>query len=103
MRTVFLVVREPGMAWLRGKSLREQPEWDAHARFMDELFGAGRLLFGGPLPDVPGKVVLVIAADSRERVYEWLAEDPWARADVLGVASVATWEWTLDNHSRAAA
>jgi uncharacterized protein YciI len=103
MRTVFLVVREPGPRWLHAKPLRDQPGWEAHARFMDELFVEGRLLFGGPLPDVPGKVVLVLAAPSRESVFELLDADPWARDDVLRTTSVAAWEWSLDGAARAAA
>jgi uncharacterized protein YciI len=95
MRNVFLVTREPGKRWQTGRALRDQPDWDEHATFMSRLFEEGVLLFGGPLGEDPGRVVLVAAAASREEVLERLAPDPWLRYDVLNVASVKTWTWYL--------
>jgi len=94
-KTVFLVIREPGMAWQRNREFKQQPDWAAHTAFMDSLFATGRVLFGGPLTQVPGKVVLVITAPNRESVYECLKNDPWVRHDRLRIASVHEWEWYL--------
>jgi uncharacterized protein YciI len=94
-RTVFLVVREPGMAWVRGKPLRDQPGWAGHQAFMDTLFASGRVLFGGPLTAIPNRIVLVASGKDRETVTGMLQDDPWCRDDVLRVASVHAWEWHL--------
>ena len=95
-RTVFLVVREPGMAWVRGKPLREQAGWVAHNAFMDQLVASGRVLFGGPLTAIPNRIVLVASGKDREAVMDLLRDDPWCRDDVLRVASVHAWEWHLE-------
>jgi uncharacterized protein YciI len=95
METVFLVVREPGSRWRAGKPLREQPDFALHAAFRDGLFRAGYLLFGGPLAEAPGKIVLVIAAASRDAARAIIEQDPWAASDVLKIASVNAWDWQL--------
>jgi uncharacterized protein YciI len=95
-RTVFLVVREPGLAWVRTKPLREQPRFDEHSAFMKRLFASGRVLFGGPLTAIPHRIVLVAAAKDRDAVLELFRDDPWVQADVLRVASVHAWEWHLE-------
>jgi uncharacterized protein YciI len=95
LRTVFLVVREPGMAWVRNRGFRDQPGWAEHSAFMDRLIASGQVLFGGPLTAVPHRVVLVVAAESPEAAFELLNQDPWTRDDVLRVASAHAWEWHL--------
>ena len=95
-KTVFLVVREPGTAWVRDQPLRAQPGFAAHSAFMDGLFASGRVLFGGPLTAIPNRIVLVASAKDRDAVFELFREDPWFRDDVLRVASVHAWEWHLE-------
>lgn len=102
MRSVYLVVREPGRLWLPLGALDQQPDWAAHAEFMGGLFNAGRLLFGGPLREVSGKIVLVMAADSREEVRALLERDPWQTGAVIRTASVTTWDWAQEASRRAA-
>ena len=63
---------------------------------------AGRLLFGGPLREVSGKVVLVMAADSRDEVRELLERDPWQFGAVIRTVSVTTWDWAQEAARRAA-
>jgi uncharacterized protein YciI len=94
-KTVFLVVREPGTAWVRGQPLRDQPGFPEHSAFMDRLFASGRVLFGGPLTAIPNRIVLVASAPDREAALELFRNDPWFRDDVLRVASVHAWEWHL--------
>jgi len=94
-KTVFLVVREPGLAWVRDKPLREQPGFAGHSRFMDGLFALGRVLFGGPLTAIPNRIVLVASAKDRDAVLELFKDDPWYADDVLRLASVHAWEWHL--------
>jgi len=94
-KTVFLVVREPGVAWVRDRPLREQPGFSEHSAFMDRLFASGRVLFGGPLTAIPDRIVLVASARDREAAHELFRNDPWYRDDVLRVASVHAWEWHL--------
>jgi uncharacterized protein YciI len=95
MQRVFLVVREPGAKWQADVPATAQAGYAMHAAFRDALFRAGYLLFGGPLPDVPGKVVLVIAADDLEAARAIIEQDPWVRDDLLRVVSIHAWDWQL--------
>jgi hypothetical protein len=36
--------------------MEEQPDWRAHAGFMNELHAEGLIVVGGPLSGTPGKV-----------------------------------------------
>jgi len=94
-KTVFLVVREPGPAWIPERPLREQPGFRAHSAFMEVLFASGRVLFGGPLTAIPNRIVLVASAKDRESVLHLFRDDPWYRDDVLRIVSVHAWEWHL--------
>lgn len=95
MKTVFLALCEPGKKWIADRPLQEQPEWATHASFMDALFESGHLLFGGPMPDAPGKVMLVIAAPTRPEVFTLMCQDPWVAHDIQRVSSVHEWDWTM--------
>jgi hypothetical protein len=41
MTRTFAVFRSPGPAWVAGTPTREQPLWNEHAMFIDNLFNAG--------------------------------------------------------------
>lgn len=95
MKTVFLVLCEPGKKWVADRPLHEQAEWATHASFLAALFESGHLLFGGPLADAPGKLMLVVAAAARADVFTLLCQDPWVAHDIQRVASVHAWDWTM--------
>jgi uncharacterized protein YciI len=96
MKTVFLASCAPGKLWAAGQPMHEQPFWAAHASFTDALFDSGHLLFGGPLPEAPGRFVLVVAAGQRSDVFALLCQDPWTTHDVMKVEAVHAWEWTMN-------
>lgn len=96
MKTVFLALCTPGKHWVAGQPMQEQPFWAAHASFMHALFESGHLLFGGPLPEAPGRFVLVVAAAERGDVFTLLCQDPWTSNEVMKVEAVHAWEWTMN-------
>jgi len=51
---MFLVERRPGADWVAGVDTREQPLWDEHAAFMDDLFERGLVRLAGPIVDAGG-------------------------------------------------
>jgi uncharacterized protein YciI len=95
VQTVFLVFREPGAAWLHGVPLERQPGYRAHAAFIEHLFARGFLLFGGPLPELPGKVVMVLATPDKAAARELLQQDPLVQNGVLRIGSINEWAWQL--------
>jgi uncharacterized protein YciI len=92
----FHVVRlARGGPWDWSRGLREQQDWDEHARFMDALVDAGFILLGGPL-DEGHEVLHIVRAESEQAIRERLAQDPWARTGMLTVTSVERWTILLD-------
>ena len=74
----FAVTVEHDLNWDASRSMREQEEWDAHARFMDALTDDGFVLLGGPVGDGTRVLLAVEAAG------------PAAQADI------EPWEVLLD-------
>jgi uncharacterized protein YciI len=78
--------------------MREQDEWDAHARFMDALVDEGFIVLGGPVADGE-RVLMAVFADSADAVEARLAEDPWRPMGLLRTSIVEPWEILLDGRA----
>jgi uncharacterized protein YciI len=97
----FLVERVPGDEWERGVDTREQPLWDEHAAFMDDLFQRGLVRLAGPIVDAGGEALVVMDAESEPALRELFAEDRWCRdRDVLRVGRIRGWRIFLDATAR---
>jgi uncharacterized protein len=95
-KTLFLVFRDPGPAWVPGRSSREQPLWDEHAVFMDRLFDDGRVILGGPYAD-DTRVLLVVDAGAASEASDLFRDDPWTREGILVQSDVIEWTVFLDS------
>jgi uncharacterized protein YciI len=95
-KTLYLVFRDPGPAWVTGLSSRQQPLWDEHAAFMDRLFAEGRVVLGGPYADC-SRVLLVIQARDAEEAADLLRDDPWNTSGILVPSEVIEWTIFLDS------
>jgi len=76
-------------------STREQPLWNEHAAFIDQLVAEGFILMGGPLVDESGAMLIVIA-DDENAVREKLKDDPWYTHGILKLESVKRWQVFID-------
>lgn len=95
MTTYYAIFRRPGSRWNPGKGVREQPLWDEHAQFMDELFAAGSVVLAGPFADQSGSM-MIVKGDSVDDVRKTYSHDPWTEEDVLDVSEVKEWHIFLD-------
>jgi len=87
-----LMVRfRAGPTWSSG-SVREQPDWDAHAEFVDALIERGTFVMGGPFSDNSGSMSLLegIDADEARRILE---DDPFMKNGVFVLEEIR--EWTI--------
>ena len=66
MKNVFLAISSAGSSRDFSKSTREQPFWDEHANFIDQLVDEGFILMGGPLEDEGGALLILNAQDENE-------------------------------------
>ncbi len=88
-RQLFAVIRTHGPAWRAGVALEQQPEWNAHAVFMDGLAADGFALLVGPLG--PDEALIIVRASSEDEVNGRLAADPWTSMDLLRTTRISPW------------
>ena len=65
----------------------------AHRAFLAGLYDSGSLLASGPLADdggAPG-ALLIVAADSDQRVADLLDDDPFARDGLIAARVIRAW------------
>src|SRR5262245_35578715 len=84
----YLVVYQPGPAWLAGKPLSQQPLGD-HGKYMLSLYAKGTLKIAGPFADDSGGAVLLEGVDA-DAVRKIVADDPAVKSGVF-VSSVHPW------------
>lgn len=94
MKSLFAVVRSRGPAWDHSRRLEEQPDWPAHAAFMEALVEEKFVALGGPLEGTPD-VLLVVRASDEAEISERLAADPWSRSRQLIVKHTNPWQIRL--------
>ena len=95
MKNTFLAISSAGPNRDPSKSTRQQPLWDEHATFIDQLVAEGFILMGGPLVDEGGSM-LILNADDENDVREKLKSDPWMKHGILKLESVKRWEIFID-------
>jgi uncharacterized protein YciI len=95
MKSTFVVISSAGPNRDRSMSTREQPLWNEHAAFIDQLVAEGFILMGGPLVD-EGGAMLIVNADDENAVREKLKDDPWYTHGILKLESVKRWQVFID-------
>lgn len=99
MKNTFVVVSSVGPNRDESKGTRQQPFWDEHAAFIDQLVDDGFILMGGPFvgPDgLPQGALLIVDAQDENEVREKLKNDPWFMRGILKLESVRRWEIFID-------
>jgi uncharacterized protein YciI len=94
----FAVTVKHGPAWDDSRPMREQEEWDAHARYMDQLVDEGFIVLGGPLGDGE-RVLIAVSAEHESQIEERFAADPWRPMGLLVTARIDPWEILLDGRA----
>ena len=95
MKQIFVAISSAGPNRDPSKSTREQPFWDEHAVFIDQLVADGFILMGGPLVDEGGSLLIFNACDENE-VRQKLKNDPWTEHGILKLKSVKRWQIFID-------
>jgi uncharacterized protein YciI len=95
VKNTFVTISSAGPNRDLLKGTREQPFWDQHAAFIDQLVAEDFVLMGGPLVDENG-AMLIVNADDENEVREKLKNDPWMKHGVLKLDSVKRWQIFVD-------
>jgi uncharacterized protein YciI len=88
-----------GPTWTSG-SVREQPDWDAHAEFVDALIERGTFVMGGPFSDNSGSMSLLEGIDAAE-ARRILEDDPFMKNGVFVLEEIREWNVFVDELSPA--
>lgn len=97
----YAVTRVRGENWDASRAMREQEEWDEHARFMDALADESFIVLGGPLGDGEQQFLMIVHADSKEAIEAGFAADPWTPMGLLSIARIERWEILLQRNIHA--
>jgi uncharacterized protein YciI len=92
-----VVLRQAGPEFDPALPLERQTRWDEHAAYMDALVEEGRIVLGGPLPDL--RVAHAMEAGSEEEIRSIWARDPWHESHLM-LESVEPWTIRLDGRER---
>jgi uncharacterized protein YciI len=95
MKNTFVAISSAGPNRDLSKGTREQPFWDEHAEFIDQLVTEGFILMGGPLVDEGGSLLIFNAEDENE-VSERMKNDPWLKHGILRQKSIKRWQIFID-------
>jgi uncharacterized protein YciI len=95
MKNTFIAISSAGPNRDLSKRARQQPLWDDHAAFIDQLVADGFVLMGGPLVD-EGGAMLIVNADDENEVREKLKGDPWMEHGILKLGGVKRWQIFID-------
>jgi len=88
---LFVVIRTRGNAWRPDLPLESQPQWEAHAAFMDALAAEGFVILVGPLEGTQDALIIARARNAQEIVVRMEA-DPWSPMDMLRTTRIAPWQ-----------
>jgi uncharacterized protein YciI len=91
---LFVVIRKRGSAWQPSLPLEQQPDWDAHAAFMNALASEGFVVLGGPLEGT-SDVLLIVRAASPKEITRRLEADPWTTQGFLRLSQITPWTLRL--------
>jgi uncharacterized protein len=95
VRARRVIVRwKAGPTWTSG-NVDEQPGWDEHAVYIDDLIKRGLFVMGGPLADNSGSVSLLEGVDEGE-ARELIAADPFVANGVFVLDDVRAWNVFVD-------
>ena len=99
MKNTFLAFSSAGPNREASKGTREQPFWDEHVAFIDQLVDEDFILMGGPLVDetgIPHGALLIVNAEDENEVKEKLTNDPWFEKGILKLESIKRWQIFID-------
>ena len=99
---VFAVTTARDAGWDHARDIREQPFWDQHAAFADELIDRGVIILGGPIGNGDGEdlALLAVQAADEDAVRAVFDTDPWTVHHVFRIKQIRPWTLWLDMRSR---
>jgi uncharacterized protein len=94
-RAVRVIVRwRAGPTWTSGPP-EEQPGWDEHAEFVDDLVARGIFVMGGPLADHSGSFS-ILENIGEDEARDLVLRDPFVANGVFELEEIRAWNVYVD-------
>ena len=90
----MLVRFRAGPTWTSGTP-EDQPDWEAHAAFVDGLVARGTMVMGGPFADYSGSLILLENV-TEDEARDLVAGDPFIANGVFVLEDVRAWNVYVD-------
>lgn len=87
-----------GPTWASGPP-DEQPGWDDHSAFIDELVARGTMVMGGPFTDHSGSLIVLENVGEAE-ARDLVTQDPFVVNGVFVLEDVRGWSVYVDALTR---
>ena len=95
IRAVRVIVRwRAGPTWTSGRP-EDQPGWDEHADYIDDLIERGIFVMGGPYADFSGSHT-ILENVTEDEARDLVAQDPFVANGVFVLEDVTTWNVYVD-------
>jgi uncharacterized protein len=95
IRAVRVIVRwRAGPTWTSGPP-EDQPGWDEHADYIDDLIERGIFVMGGPYADFSGSHT-ILENVTEEEARELVLRDPFVANGVFVLDDIRTWNVYVD-------
>jgi uncharacterized protein len=99
MKNTFIAISSAGPKADPSKVTRQQPFWDEHVAFIDQLVAEGFIMMGGPFvneAEIPHGALLILNTEDENEVRNKLKNDPWFEKGILKLESVSRWQIFID-------
>jgi uncharacterized protein len=99
---VFAVTTAKGPNWDHNRGIREQPYFEEHAAFADDLVERGVIILGGPIASDNDEdiALLAVEAPGEGSVRLVFLDDPWFEHGVFRLKRIWPWSLWLDGRPR---
>ena len=74
---VFAVTTAKGVNWDHARDIREQPFWEEHAGFADQLVARGFVILGGPIASGDVADIALMAVEAGDENAVWAVKSVW--------------------------
>jgi uncharacterized protein len=98
---MYAVTTAKGPNWDDTRGIREQPYFEQHAAFADELVERGVIILGGPVDsdDDEDIALLAVEAPGEDALRIVFDDDPWIVHQVFRLKHVRPWTLWLDGRT----
>ena len=99
MKKTFILLFDPGPHWDESKEMGKQEHWDEHVKFVNKLFGQGKVFMAGQIVHYD-RIVIIYDAKNESEIRITFKDDPFLKNGILLLESIMEWNIRLDQRKK---